>query len=132
MQASVNDTTIRLAPEESVKELGNVLPWILDFMVEVPAEEHIHFLKVDLAGGYWHMLVEPEAQFNFAFVTPSAPGIPTHLVVPSALQMGWNESPAYFCTMTEMVRDVAQAWINKGTHKPWHEMEVFTKPMKLA
>jgi hypothetical protein len=53
LQASVNDTTVRLAPEAPVKELGNVLPRLLDFMATVPAEEHIHFSKMDLADGYW-------------------------------------------------------------------------------
>jgi hypothetical protein len=53
LQPSVNDTTVRLAPEGPVKELGNVLPRILDFMATVPAEEHIHFAKIDLADGYW-------------------------------------------------------------------------------
>jgi hypothetical protein len=52
LQASVNDTTVRLAPEEPVKELGKVLPRLLDFMATVPAEEHIHFSKMDLADGY--------------------------------------------------------------------------------
>jgi hypothetical protein len=93
LQASVNDTTVRLAPEEPVKELGKVLPRLLDFMATVPEEEHIHFSKMDLADGYWRMVVEPESQWNFAYVMPSDPGTPTRLVVPSALQMGWNESP---------------------------------------
>jgi hypothetical protein len=132
LQASVNDTTVRLAPEEPVKELGNVLPRILDFMAEVPAEEHIHFSKLDLADGYWRMVVAPEARWNFAYVMPSPPGTPTRLVVPRALQMGWNESPAYFCATTESVRDVAQAWIDAKTHQPPHPMEAFTTPNQLA
>jgi hypothetical protein len=32
------------------------------------------------------------------------------VVEPSALQMGWNESPAFFCATTETVRDVSQMW----------------------
>jgi hypothetical protein len=52
LQASVNDTTVRQAPETPVKELGHVLPRILDFMASVPEEEHIHFSKMDLADGY--------------------------------------------------------------------------------
>jgi hypothetical protein len=78
------------------------------------------------------MVVEPEARWNFAYVMPSAPGTPTRLVVPRALQMGWNESPAYFCATTETVRDIAQEWIDTGTQKPIHHMETFTKPTKLA
>jgi hypothetical protein len=130
LQESVNDSTVRLAPEAPVKELGNVLPRLLDFMAEVPPEEHIHFSKMDLADGYWRMVVEHSSWWNFAYVMPSAPGTPICLVVPSALQMGWNESPAYFCATTESIRDVAQSWINTGTHKPVHPMEAFTAPTK--
>ncbi len=83
-----------------MKELGNVLPRILDFMASVPPEEHIHFSKMDLADGYWRMVVEPDARWNFAYVMPSAEGQPIRLVIPRALQMGWNESPAYFCATT--------------------------------
>jgi hypothetical protein len=43
---------MRLALDELMKELGNVLPWILDFMSSVPAEEHIHFSKINLTNGY--------------------------------------------------------------------------------
>jgi len=91
LQASVNDTTVRQAPEGPVKELGNVLPRMFDFMATVPAEEHIHFSKLDLADGYWWMVVKEGQQWNFAYVMPTAPGTPTMIVVPRALQMGWND-----------------------------------------
>jgi hypothetical protein len=48
LQASVNDTTMRLAPEAPVKELGNVLPRLLNFMATVHTDEH-----KDLTDGYW-------------------------------------------------------------------------------
>jgi hypothetical protein len=132
LQESVNDTTVRLAPEGPVKELGNVLPRILDFMASVPPEEHIHFSKMDLADGYWRMVVEPEARWNFAYVMPSAKGEPVRLVIPRALQMGWNESPAYFCATTETARDVAQTWIDNDTLLDDHPMETFTTPTSPA
>jgi hypothetical protein len=78
------------------------------------------------------MLVKPEARWNFASVMPSPPGTPTLLVIPRALQMGWNESPAYFCATAESVRDIAQSWLDTGTHKPVHPMESFTAPAKPA
>jgi hypothetical protein len=58
MKESVNDSTARMAPEAPVKELGNVLAHLLQFMQDVPAEEHIQFAKIDLADGYWRMIVE--------------------------------------------------------------------------
>ena len=132
LAASVNDTTVRQAPEAPVKELGNVLLRVLDFMATVPEEEDIHFAKVDLADGYWRMIVEKEQRYNFAYVLPTKPGMETMIVVPSALQMGWNESPAYFCATTETVRDVSQAWIDDQAKLPWHPMEKFTTPTTPA
>jgi hypothetical protein len=66
IQAPVQDTTPRLAPDAPVKEIGNVLPWMLDFMASVPTKRHIHFSKMDLADGYWRMIVELKAGWNFA------------------------------------------------------------------
>jgi hypothetical protein len=97
-------------------------------MQEVPAEEHIHFAKVDLADGYWRMIVEESSRWNFAYVLPGPPGAPARLVIPSALQMDWNESPAYFCSATETARDVAQAWTDQETDLPVHPMEPDTLP----
>jgi hypothetical protein len=132
LQASVNDTTIQQAPDVPVKELGNVLPRVLDFMATVPEEEHIYFSKLDLADGYWRMIVEREARYNFAYVMPDVPGAEIKVVIPSALQMGWNESPAYFCATTETVRDISQAWIDAETPLPVHTMEEFTTPTEPA
>jgi hypothetical protein len=59
---------------------------------------------------------------------PSAAGKPIRLVIPSALQMGWNKSPAYFCATTETARDVAQHWIDGNKSLSEHPMEIFTTP----
>ena len=37
--------------------------------------------------------------------------MPIKLVVPTSLQMGWIESPPYFCTVSETGRDVAEQYI---------------------
>jgi hypothetical protein len=46
-------------------------------------------------------------EWNFAYVLPQEDGMPTTLVIPTSLQMGWVESPPYFCAATETSRDVA-------------------------
>jgi hypothetical protein len=43
--------------------------------------------------------------------------------VPSAVQMGWVESPALFCAVTESARDLAQRFIDTDTQLPPHEIE---------
>jgi hypothetical protein len=125
LKDSVNDTTVRLAPDVPVKELGNVLKRLLRFMQEVPAEEHIQLSKIDLADGYWRMIVEETSRWNFAYVLPGPPGGPTRIVIPSALQMGLMESPGYFCAATESVRDIAQKWIDSNETLPNHAFEGF-------
>jgi hypothetical protein len=62
IQESVNDIMVQMAPEAPIKELGNVLARLLQFMQDVPETEHIHFAKMDLADGYWQMIVEKESR----------------------------------------------------------------------
>jgi predicted lysophospholipase L1 biosynthesis ABC-type transport system permease subunit len=54
------------------------------------------------------------------------------LVRPRALQMGWNESPAYFCAATETVRDVAQSLVDIRAVLPPHPMDRHLRPSKPA
>ena len=44
---------------------------------------------------------------------PQPPSEPIKLVIPNSLQMGWVESPAYFCVASETACDVA-TWHAKG------------------
>ncbi len=53
------------------------------------------------------MACEAGEEYNFAYVLPQKKGKPITLVVPTSLQMGWVESPPYFCAASETVRDVA-------------------------
>jgi hypothetical protein len=69
-------------------------------------DQEIRLSKVDLLDGFWRLLVEPVQKWNFCYVVPDPPGSRVRIVVPSALQMGWAESPAYFCTATETGRDI--------------------------
>jgi len=50
---------------------------------------------------------EDGEEWNFAYVLPSSVGGQLTLVVPTSLQMGWIESPPYFCTASETARDCA-------------------------
>ena len=129
---AVNETTTKLSPEYPVKELGRVLPRLLRFMAEVPAEETIMFSKIDLSDGFWRMLVTEDDKWNFAYVLPGAPAAPTRIVIPHALQMGWTESPGYFCATTETGRDIMQALVDGGTICPPHRMDAFMAPLVPA
>ena len=57
------------------------------------------------------MLVERGAEWNFEYVLPLAPGQMAgdlELVVPLEIQMGWSESPVFFCLALETVWGVAK------------------------
>jgi hypothetical protein len=82
------------------------------------------FSKVDLKDGYWRMAVNAEDAWNFAYVLPGGkPGDSVQLVIPDALQMGWSESPPFFCAATETARDVLQADMDTNKHVTEQPME---------
>ena len=74
------------------------------------------------------MVVASEQAWNFAYVLPAADGKPVNLddaklVVPDALQIGWCESPSFFCTASETARDVIQDLIDRPEQLPSHKFE---------
>ena len=70
------------------------------------------------------MCVSKENAWNFAYVLPKlSEEEPTQLVVPDALQMGWSESPAFFCAATETARDVADKNFESKKEEPPHELK---------
>ena len=128
IQPSVNETTTKLSPQAPLTELGRVLPRLFDFMAQVPPEETINFSKIDLSDGFWRMVVTEADKWNFAYVLPGPPGSPIRLVIPHALQMGWTESPGYFCAATETGRDILQALVDSNIPIPPHPLEGYLKP----
>jgi hypothetical protein len=128
IQKSVNDTTQKLAPTEPVHEIGKVLPRLFHFMASTPADQEIRLSKVDLSDGFWRLLVEPDQKWNFCYVMPDPPGARVRIVIPSALQMGWAESPAYFCAATETGRDIIDLLLREDIDLPEHPLEEFMAP----
>ena len=122
-QPSVNDTTVITAPTIPVKEIGKVLRRLLYFMKKTRAGVWICFSKLDISDGFWRLVVRPEDSYNFAYVLPQLPGQPLRIVIPSALQMGWVESPSYFCTVTESARDITQHLLTNNVTLPHHPVE---------
>jgi hypothetical protein len=132
LQAGVNETTTKLAPQEPVQEIGQVFRRLLDLINGAEAGEVVMLAKIDLSDGFWRMIVQEDQQWNFAYVMPDPPGHPVRIVVPSALQMGWAESPAYFCAATETGRDIIQGLVDDETELPPHCLEHYMKPAKRA
>ena len=83
--------------------------------------------KWDVKDGFWRLVCEEGEEWNFAYILPQKEGEPVKLVIPTLLQMGWIESPPYFCAASETARDVAEQYVETpvGTtakHKfPWRQ-----------
>jgi hypothetical protein len=90
-----------VAPNAAVKEIRNVFRCLLQFINSVDSDKIVMLSKIDLSDGFWRIIVEADAKWNFAYVMPDPPGSPVWLVVPSGLQTGWAESPTYFCVATK-------------------------------
>jgi hypothetical protein len=67
--------------------------------------------KWDIKDGFWRLDCAQGEEWNFAYVLPQHEGKSTTLVVPNSLQMGWIESPPYFCAASETGRDVAAQYV---------------------
>jgi hypothetical protein len=132
MVDAVNITTTSRSPQSPVKLIGKVLTELFEFMAQAPADSDILLGKVDLSDGFWRMIVKPQHRWNFCYVLPQDAGAPMRIVVPHALQMGWQESPPYFCTATETGRDVIQWLVDSGLPLPRHPMEQQVVPDRMG
>jgi hypothetical protein len=127
-QESVNTATNKLAPQKAMAGLGNALQRLIQTM----AQNHdksvpFKFAKCDIKDGFWRMVVSKNDSWNFCYTIPP-PSKQTHLddieiVVPSSLQMGWCESPPFFCAATETGRDIIQELFQVLDQIPPHPME---------
>jgi hypothetical protein len=107
MRTSVNDSTEKTAPYGAIDQLGHSLSRIIHALAEVDDDSKVFFAKFDIKDGFWRLDAAAGEEWNFCYVLPQPEGEPTRLVVPTSLQMGWVESPAYFCAASETGRDVA-------------------------
>jgi hypothetical protein len=106
-QPSVNETTQPATDQEAVKRLGNTMAAALLFQLESPCHWEVLWSKIDLTDGFWRMIVEAGQEYNFVYEMPWHPAHPGDwFVVPSALQMGWTNSLAYFCATTEATQQI--------------------------
>ena len=84
---------------------------IIHAFAEASEDAMIFMAKWDVKDGFWRLDCEAGEEWSFSYVLPQEEGEPTVLVVPTSLQMGWIESPPYFCAgASETGRDVAQQY----------------------
>jgi hypothetical protein len=110
--SSVNDTTTRLAHPEAMAQLGACIQRLVAKMADnFNPSMPFMFTKLDIKDGFWRMKVSDSDAWNFCYVLPSLHEVKeddTELVVPNSLQMGWCESPPFFCSGSETARDIIE------------------------
>ena len=136
---SVNETTTTQSPQKSMAQLGWVIKRIITTMAHnYNTNKPFFFSKCDIKDGFWRMNVSLDDAWNFCYVIPSQQNKAsslddTNIVVPHALQMGWAESPPFFCAATETARDVIQQYFNSCQIIPPHPLEhVMTVSLQLS
>ena len=123
---SVNETTNKQSKPESMTQLGLCIKRIVSTMAtHHNKNKPFKFAKIDIKDGFWRMAVNDKNAWNFCYVLPSK-STETNLdeieiVVPNSLQMGWCESPPFFCAGTETARDVIEKLIADETPLPHHD-----------
>jgi hypothetical protein len=130
---SVNETTSKKSKAESMTQLGLTIKRIVATMAQYKNPDMpFKFSKIDIKDGFWRMAVNDENAWNFCYVLPSksknATLDDTEIVVPNSLQMGWCESPPFFCASTETARDVMERFIQNNTQLPDHKFETLMLP----
>jgi hypothetical protein len=109
----VNNRTTLEAPAGAIDQLGHSLMRVIHAFAEARADAKIFMVKYDIKDGFWRLDCEEGEEWDFAYVLPQLDDGPVRLVVPTLLQMGWVESPPYFCAASETARDVATQYIEK-------------------
>jgi hypothetical protein len=127
IQAAVNDTTEKTAPKGAIDQIGKALSCIVQAFAEADENAKIFMAKWDIKDGFWRMDCVEGEEWNFAYVLPQEEGKLTKLVVPTLPQMGWVESPPYFCAATETSRDVAMDYTKTPINSlPPHKFVKYT------
>jgi hypothetical protein len=83
---------------------------VIHAFAEATEDDKIFMAKWNIKDGFWRLDANKGDEWNFAYVLPQPPGEPIKIVIPTSLQMGWVESPPYFCVATETSRDIATTY----------------------
>ena len=122
---SVNARTHKRANQQAMDFIGSSIKRIVYLMEEQWDGPPFVFAKLDVKDGFWRMAVSDDDAWNFCYVLPSLNKSTNiddiEIVVPNSLQMGWCESPPFFCSASETARDI----MDNIRHKPLppHEFE---------
>ena len=116
------------APAESMVQLGNCVTLLIAMLADnYDPDTPFKFAKLEIKDGFWQMRVSSEDAWNFCYVLPHTDPSTitlddTKIVVPNCLQMGWCESPPFFCAASKMACDLIDALLLE-VQLPEHPLE---------
>ena len=79
--------------------------------------------KHDVDNGFYQMQLEPKACLALAILPPRYADKLELIAIPMSTTMGWVQSPATFCTMSETVCDLANSRFQAKLPAPDHRLE---------
>ena len=127
---SVNASSVKLAPRGAMDQIGHVLQRLIHAVATAPEGCKIYFAKWDIKDGFWQMVSEQGAEWNFCY-TITAPDRTRKVVKPMSLQMGFIDSGGFFGVASETARDVSQVYAQAPMGSlPPHKFEKYTKTHK--
>jgi hypothetical protein len=123
----VNQKAAPFAPTQGM-QFGTALQPILQCLVNAnPSYGPLILAKIDLANGYYRVLLSPEAALELAILLPPDAGGAYLIGIPLSLPMDWGHSPPYYCAFTEKGADVANASIATPIPLQFHHSEANTQ-----
>ena len=121
--SDVNGETLHLSPREAM-QFGRALERLITQVVHSdPRFGPVHFIKIDLADGFYQVWARTEDIPKLGVAFPELDGEEPLIAFPLALPMGWTESPPYFCAVTETIADLANERILKWRNPIRHNLE---------
>ena len=112
--SGVNEATSCLDPDSM--QFGHALQRILQRMYDVdPRHGPIYMMKVDIADGFYCVVLAPEDVPSLGVCLPPCPDGKTMVVFPLFLSMGWVKSSPHFCAVTKTLVDLANTALREQT-----------------
>ncbi|KAL7465644.1 hypothetical protein ACHAXS_005969 [Conticribra weissflogii] len=124
----VNEKTTIMAPKGAIDQHGHCLQRIIYAFGMADPNAHIFNAKFDVKDGFWNLKTVEGEEWNFCHHYPKHGKGGTKLVVPLSLNMGWVDSPPYFCVSSETGQDVAADYAGRPVGSiPPHKFSAITE-----
>jgi hypothetical protein len=119
----VNDETLLHALPEAIQFGGTLNRLLRDIRHADPAYGPVHLSKYDIKDGYYGMFLHADDCPRLAIIMPCYKGEEQLIAIHMACTMGWVQSPATFCAMSETIADLIKAREGANLKPAPHRLE---------